>query len=133
MLTSTTPTSLPSFTVADLAALNFFSPPFGAGCHITQLGDYWLSLTPQPTGPAVASLVLDEDELFTVEVPDLPALLAVHARAVALIAEREAEAEREDLELLAVPVQHYQIIPRSYHFEPVPTSCPKSDTDASRA
>ena len=34
---------------------------------------------------------------------------------------------------LCASVQHDQIIPRFYHFEPVPTSCPKSDTDASRA
>ena len=94
--------TFPGITAADLSPLNFFFPPFGEGCALTQLGDYWLELTPQPTGPAVASLVLDEDELFTAEVPDLPALLAVHARAVALIAEREAEVEREDLELSGV-------------------------------
>jgi hypothetical protein len=107
MQTTITPFPSPGITAADLAALNFFTPPFGMGCHFVQLGDYWLSLDPTPTGPAVASLVLDEDELFTAEVPDLTALLAVHARAVALIAEREAEAKREDLEPIGVGAQHY--------------------------
>jgi hypothetical protein len=101
---TTTATPFPGITAANLSALHFFYPPFGEGCALTQLGNHWLDLTPQPTGLAVASLVLDEDELFTAEVADLNALLAVHARAVALIAEREAAAEREDLELMAVAV-----------------------------
>jgi len=91
------PDLLPGITAADLAALRFGYSPFGPG-YITQLGDYWLSLAPQSAGPALASLVLDEDELFTAKVPDRASLLAAHARALAFIAEREAAAEREDAE-----------------------------------
>ena len=92
---------------AELEGLGYSFPPWGEGC-ITQLGDYWLSITPQPTGPAVASLVLDEDELFTAEVQDLIALQVIHSRSVALIAEREAAAGREDdLELSDVGEQDY--------------------------
>lgn len=107
MLAPTTDYPLPGINAAHLSALNFFAPPFGDGGYIAPLGDYWLTLDPQPDGPAVASLVLDEDELFTATVPDLPALLAVHARAVALITKREADAEQEDAELLAVGERDY--------------------------
>lgn len=87
-------------TAADLDALNFFYPPFGDGCVIAQIGDYWLTLTPQSAGTAMASLVLDEDELFAVEVPDSVGLRAAHARALACIAEQAERAETEDFQAL---------------------------------
>ena len=102
MLAPTTAYPLPGISAADLSVLDFFAPPFGDGGYIAPIGDYWLTLYPQPNGHALASLVLDEDVLLTATVPDLPALLAVHARALALIAEREANAEQEDLEMLAL-------------------------------
>ena len=56
-----------------------------------------------------------------------------HAREMGLSPRYTKAAPLPIIRGLCAPVQHYQIIPRSYHFEPVPTSCPKSDTDASRA
>ena len=56
-----------------------------------------------------------------------------HAREMGLSPRYTKAAPLPIVRGLCAPVQHDQIIPRFYHFEPVPTSCPKSDTDASRS
>ena len=56
-----------------------------------------------------------------------------HARKIGLMPSAGKPANRSIIRGLCAPVQHDQIIPRFYRFEPVPTSCPKSDTDATRA
>ena len=55
-----------------------------------------------------------------------------HAREMGLSPRYTKAAPLPIIRGLCAPVQHHQIIPRSYHFEPVPTFCPKSDTDATR-
>ena len=91
MLNPTLPTPLPGITAADLTALGFsFIPDFG-GFYLCQFGDYQLSLEPQSIGPAMACLVLDEELIFAVEVPDNAALGLVHARASNEVATRQAK------------------------------------------
>ena len=91
MLTPILPTPLPGITAAALAALGFsFIPDFG-GFYLCPFGNYQLSLEPQLTGPAVACLVLDEELLFAVEVPDKSALVVAHARAGNEVATRQAK------------------------------------------
>ena len=76
MLTPILPTPLPGITANDLTALGFsFIPDFG-GFYLCPFGDYQFSLESQLVGPAVACLVLDEELLFAVEVPDKAALVA---------------------------------------------------------
>ena len=53
-----------------------------------------------------------------------------HAREIGLSPRYTKAAPLPIIRGLCAPVQHDQIIPRFHHFEPVPTSCPKPDTDA---
>ena len=56
-----------------------------------------------------------------------------HAREAGLSPRYTKAATLPIIRGLCAPMKDYQAKPRFYHFEPVPTSCPKSDTDASRA
>jgi len=56
-----------------------------------------------------------------------------HAREAGLSPRYTKAATSPIIRGFCAPMNDYQAKPRSYHFEPVPTSCPKSDTDASRA
>ena len=91
MLTPILPTPLPGITAAALAALDFYFIPDFGGFYLCRFGDYQLCVEPQPTGPAVAGLILDEDVLFTTEVSDNAALVAVHARVGNEVAARQAK------------------------------------------
>ena len=53
-----------------------------------------------------------------------------HALAIGLVPSNGKASSRPIIRGLCAPVQHYQIIPRFYKFEPVPTSCSKPDTNA---
>jgi hypothetical protein len=91
MLTPILPTPLPGIAAADLTALGFsFIPDFG-GFYLCPFGDYQFSLESQLVGPAVACLVLDEELIFAVEVPDKAALVAAHTRAGNEVATRQAK------------------------------------------